>query len=75
MAEQVACWLGVDVTTTEMALAVSDQKGNEGFASLKMRGAGHWNGDEDFPAFDLTLVPGMLSELLERIGRLRLAPG
>jgi len=65
MAKAIARWLGIDVTTTEMALAVCDEEQREGFASTKMRGATHWHGDTAFPAFDLRLIPDMLSELLE----------
>ena len=67
MAEAIARWLGIDVTTTEMAVAVSDGERREGFASTKMRGATHWHGNSAFPAFDLRLVPGMLTELLENL--------
>ena len=65
----VAKWLGIDVTTTEMALAVSNAECHEGFASIKMRGATHWNADSTFPAFDLAVVPGMFRELLAALRR------
>ena len=67
MAELIARWLGVDVTTTEMAVAVCDEDQQEGFASTKMCGATHWHGDTAFPAFDLGRVPAMLRELLETL--------
>jgi sugar (pentulose or hexulose) kinase len=64
MSQFVAKWMGIDITTTEMALAVADRQGSEGFASLKMRGATHWNGDPAYPAFDLGFVSGMFADLL-----------
>ena len=66
MSTHVARWLGIDITTTEMALAVSDGT-TEDFVSLKMRRATLWTGNEKYPAFDLAAVPGMLAELLDSL--------
>jgi len=59
--------LGIDVTTTECALAVVDAEGQEGFASLPMRGATTWLGDASFPGFELDQVPIMIGQLLEQL--------
>lgn len=64
--QKIARWLGIDITTTEMALAVSDGS-EDGFASLKMRGATLWRDDPKCPAFQLSEVPGMLSDLLDQL--------
>jgi len=52
------------VTTTEFAVAVRDDQGNEDYAALPMRGAAAWQSDPAFPAFELAEVPGMLRDLL-----------
>jgi sugar (pentulose or hexulose) kinase len=62
-----AKWLGIDVTTGEMALAVRSPEGSEDYVAMKMRGATLWNADERYPAFDLTPVPRMLRELLGQL--------
>jgi sugar (pentulose or hexulose) kinase len=67
MSQQQAIILGVDITTSELALAVRDVDGNEGFAATKMRGAIHWRDDRQFPGFDLAELPGMINELLDRL--------
>jgi sugar (pentulose or hexulose) kinase len=54
----------LDVTTTEFAVAVRDDQGNEDYASVPMRGATAWRSDTAFPAFELQEVPGMLRDLL-----------
>ena len=60
---KIAQWMGIDITTTEMALAVSDGQ-SDSFAALKMRGATNWKGDQSCPAFELAEIPGMFVELL-----------
>lgn len=64
MAVGLADLLALDVTTTEFAVAVRDDSGNEDYAAVPMRGATAWRGDRAFPAFDLKEVPGMLRDLL-----------
>jgi len=64
MATGLADLLALDVTTTEFAVAVRDDQGNEDYASLPMRGATAWRNDAAFPAFELNEVPGMLRDLL-----------
>jgi len=64
MAVGLADLLALDVTTTEFAVAVRDDQGNEDYAALPMRGATAWRNDPAFPAFDLQEVPGMLRDLL-----------
>lgn len=64
MAAGLADLLGLDVTTTEFAVAVRDDVGNEDYVATPMRGATAWQNDPAFPAFDLRAVPGMLRELL-----------
>lgn len=56
--------LALDVTTTEFAVAVRDDSGNEDYAATRMRGATTWQQDAAFPAFDLNEVPGMIRDLL-----------
>jgi sugar (pentulose or hexulose) kinase len=63
-----AKWLGIDITTTEMAVAVSDGS-DDGFAAQKMRGATFWNENAACPGFDLRAVPGMLLELLRSLAK------
>jgi sugar (pentulose or hexulose) kinase len=62
-----AALLGLDVTTTEFALAVSDGRGNEDYVSTPMLGATSWRSDPAFPAFDLQEVPAMLLGLLSAL--------
>ncbi len=64
MAAGLADLLALDVTTTEFAVAVRDDQGNEDYAALPMRGATAWQNDQAFPAFDLKEVAGMLRDLL-----------
>jgi sugar (pentulose or hexulose) kinase len=64
---RAASHLALDVTTTEFALAVRDEDGNEDYAAVPMRGGAPWQGDQDFPAFDLGHVAGMLSDLLAEL--------
>ena len=64
MAVGLADLLALDVTTTEFAVAVRDDQGNEDYASVPMRGATAWRSDQAFPAFELNEVPGMLRDLL-----------
>ena len=64
MAAGLADLLALDVTTTEFAVAVRDDQGNEDYAALPMRGATAWQNDPAFPAFELKEVPGMLRDLL-----------
>lgn len=64
MAVGLADLLALDVTTTEFAVAVRDDSGNEDYAALPMRGATAWRNDPAFPAFDLKDVPGMIRDLL-----------
>jgi sugar (pentulose or hexulose) kinase len=61
---KTASHLALDITTTEFALAVRDEDGNEDYVAVPMRGGAPWQDDEDFPAFDLDEVAGMLSDLL-----------
>ncbi|MBM4002621.1 MAG: hypothetical protein FJ295_04930 [Planctomycetes bacterium] len=67
MSHRQAIVLGIDITTSELALAVRDADGNEGFAATKMRGVVHWRDDPRFPGFDLAELPGMIGELLDRL--------
>jgi hypothetical protein len=64
MAAGLADLLALDVTTTEFAVAVRDDQGNEDYASVPMRGGTAWLNDPAFPAFELHEVPGMLRDLL-----------
>jgi len=64
MDDRKASHLALDVTTTEFALAVRDEAGDEDYAALPMRGGMLWQDDDRFPAFDLGEVPGMLGDLL-----------
>ena len=59
-----AAFLGIDVTTTEFALAVRAADGAEDYAATPMRGAVRWQDDPAFPGFELGPVPDMLRELL-----------
>lgn len=59
--------LALDVTTTEFAVAVRDDSGNEDYAATPMRGATTWRNDAAFPAFDLKEVPGMFRDLLRTL--------
>ncbi|MFO0906063.1 MAG: FGGY family carbohydrate kinase [Pirellulales bacterium] len=63
----VAQFLAIDITTTELALAVRSADGAEGFASLKMRGAVLWREDAQYPGFQLAEVPRMIGELLAEL--------
>jgi sugar (pentulose or hexulose) kinase len=56
--------LALDVTTTELAIAVRDAEGREDYAATAMRGGTEWLGDSRFPGFELAEVPRMLGELL-----------
>jgi sugar (pentulose or hexulose) kinase len=64
MAAGLADLLALDVTTTEFAMAVRDDQGNEDYASMPMQGATTWRNDAAFPAFDLEKVPDMIRDLL-----------
>ena len=64
MAVGLADLMALDVTTTEFAVAVRDDQGNEDYAAVPMRGATAWQSDGAFPAFDLKQVPLMLRDLL-----------
>ncbi|MCU0873399.1 MAG: FGGY family carbohydrate kinase [Pirellulaceae bacterium] len=64
MAAGLADLLALDVTTTEFAVAVRDDQGNEDYASVPMRGGTACLNDQAFPAFELHEVPGMLRDLL-----------
>ena len=64
MAAGLADLLALDVTTTEFAVAVRDDQGNEDYASVPMRGGTAWLNDPAFPAFELHEVPVMLRYLL-----------
>ena len=61
---QDAVLLALDVTTTELAVAVRDASGREDYAATPMRGGHAWRGDAAFPAFELGEVPQMIGELL-----------
>jgi len=67
MTTRVAAELGVDISTSELALAVRDAAGNQGYVSTPMRGATCWQNDAAFPGFDLQQLPAMFAELLERL--------
>ncbi len=66
--QKLASFLALDITTTEFAVAVRDEDGNEDYAAVPMRGGTQWRGDANFPAFDLAEVPDMLRELLAALG-------
>ena len=57
--------LGLVCSTTECGLAAASADGTEGYVSLPMAGAVEWHGS---PAFDLHALPGMMLELLARLG-------
>ena len=65
--KHVAQILAIDITTTELALAVRSADGAEGFASCKMRGATLWREDSQYPGFRLEEVPGMIQHLLDEL--------
>ena len=67
MTTRVAAELGVDISTSELALAVRDAAGNQGYVSTPMRGATCWQNDAAFPGFDLQQLPVMFAELLEKL--------
>lgn len=67
MTEKLATVLALDVTTTEFAVAVRDESGVEGYASLPMDGVTAWNDDDAFPGFCLGAMPGMLQKLLGQL--------
>ena len=62
-----AAYLGIDVTTTECALAVSDEQGVEDYASTPMRGKTACWSDPRFPAFQLDDLSQMLCDLLSAL--------
>jgi sugar (pentulose or hexulose) kinase len=64
---RLARYLALDVTTTEFALAVQDEQGQEDYAAVSMRGATAWQDDPAFPAFQLGEVAGMLQDLLTQL--------
>ena len=66
MPDYTARWIGIDITTTEMAIAVGNSE-MDGFASIPMRGATLWNGDAACPGFELSDVAPMLNSLLEEL--------
>lgn len=59
--------IGIDETTSARALAVRDEGGQEGFATRAIAGLTNWNGNPDFPAFDLSSLPGMLRDMLAEV--------
>ncbi len=59
-----ARYLGLVCSTTECGLAAAGDR-EEGYASVPMAGAVRWRG---CPAFDLSALPGMALELIERLG-------
>lgn len=65
--QYTARYLAIDITTTEMALAVRDDAGHEDFARLVMRGATHWRNSSEYPGFLLDEIPVMISELLAEL--------
>ena len=60
-----ARYLGLVCSTTECGVAAAAEDGTEGYVSLPMAGAVAWHGS---PAFDLQALPGMVLELLTRLG-------
>ena len=62
-----AAFLAIDVTTTELALAVRAADGIEDYLATPMRGGIRWQGDPEFPGFELGPVPAMLHELLGKL--------
>lgn len=64
-ARRRARYLGLVCSTTECGLAAAAQDGSEGYVSVPMAGAVRWRG---CPAFDLRALPGMVRELLKRLG-------
>lgn len=66
MSSRAAKWLGIDITTTEMALAVVGVEG-EGFAAVPMRGATFWREKQACPGFELGHVASMLGQLLNEL--------
>jgi sugar (pentulose or hexulose) kinase len=65
--QKLASFLALDITTTEFALAVRDDGGNEDYAAVAMRGGTQWRGEAAFPAFELAEVAGMLGDLLAEL--------
>ncbi len=60
----VAAWAGFDLSTTGLGLGVRGRDGGEDYVHLKIRGATAWHNQ---PAFDLQTMPGMISDLLDRL--------
>lgn len=65
-ASKLAAFLAIDITTSELALAVRSNDGAEAFARMDMQGATCWNGDHAYPGFDLTPMPSMIGRLLDQ---------
>ncbi len=63
--DRIARYLGLVCSTTECGLAATAEDGTEGYVSVPMAGAVRWRGS---PAFDLQALPGMVLELLRRLG-------
>lgn len=67
MSTRLATVVGVDITTSEFALAARDANGNTAYAALPMRGATCWREDSTFPGFELSHLPAMFNECLDRL--------
>lgn len=67
MADKLAAFLAIDITTTELALAVRSEAGDEDFARTGMRDRREWRGDARYPGFDLDPLPGMIADLLDAL--------
>lgn len=65
--KHLAAFLAIDITTTELALAVRDDEGEEGFERLEMGGQKQWRDNPAYPGFDLAVLPGMIGELVQKL--------
>lgn len=59
-----AKYLGFDLSTTALSVGVRSEEGEEGFASVPIKGATLWHGQ---PAFDLDFIPGMMELVFNKL--------
>ncbi len=67
MSRHSAAFLAIDITTTELALAVRSDAGAEDFVRTEMRERREWRGDARYPGFDLAPLPDMIADLLDAL--------
>ena len=63
---KTAKFLGIDLSTTALAVGVRGEDGGEDFISLPMKGATTWRRQ---PAFNLKFIPRLLEEALVQLKR------